>query len=105
MPNYVGDTFEITVSATDFDGSTVVTPTLLGNSGSVEVSIIDPNSDPVVTSQGMTWDSTRELWYYLWESTGQPSSGGQYQYKVQVIGEDGSQATAYGRLNLQTPTF
>lgn len=102
MPLYVGETLEITNSVTDFDGTTIITPTILG-SGSVTVEIVDSDDNVVLQASSMTWDSTRNLWFYRWGTSGMVP--GAYEGKVVLTGVDGSESFQFVRIHLKEPSF
>lgn len=103
MPNYQGETFEITNAATDFDG-TVLTPSMVT---SVAVEIVDSAATPnvVLTTTAMTWDSARALWFYLWDTSQNDIRVGNYQARVTVTGLDNTKSFNYLKLRLAAPRF
>lgn len=93
MTLYAGEEFRITATATDFD-TTVLTE---DNVVSVTVKIYDSALDEVL-DEPMVWDEDEELWYYLWDTTGEDP--GNYRYKVTFVGADGKSSWEWKRTRL-----
>lgn len=103
MANYLGETFEITNLATDFD-ATALTPSKVTG---VTVEIVNAAASPVVVvaNHAMTWDATRALWFYLWDTSLNNVTIGSYTAKVTVVGLDGTKSFSYLKLSLKAVLF
>jgi hypothetical protein len=103
MALYAGETVEVTNAATDFDGATPITPTILG-AGSMRIVIVDAATPPntIVGSSNMAYDSVRALWFYMWAT---PGVAGTYLAKVTATGADGSLAFNFLKIRLKAASF
>ena len=91
---------EITNQGLDFDGATELTPAQIA---SATVEIVDGGLNVIVATSAMTWDATRGLWYFMWDTTGH--AAGAYQAKVVLTGHSGAVSFDYLTIRLTAPKF
>lgn len=104
MASYVGETFEITNTALDFDTS-ALTPAQVTSVVVEVVNATTPTSVQVATA-AMTWDSARGLWFYLWNTAAAtPPAPGSYIARVTLTGLDGTASFGYLKIRLKAPLF
>lgn len=96
MTLYAGESVEVTLEATYFNGNLLI-PDLVTT---VVLSIFDADQNMIATG-GMSWSESESIWLYLWDTTNVPA--GTYVVKVTVNGVAGTKSWEYGKIRLKTP--
>ncbi len=96
-PEYAGDPLEVSDQAKDFDGVTVLSPTV---GASADVAFFDASAVQIGTTAAMTWNGTRQRWIYVWDTAGAHVAPGNYRARVRVYDALGRHTRTWIRIRL-----
>lgn len=94
MPIYAGESLQITMLATDFDGDAIDN----GSAVTVTVSVFDIAGGSVIDEELMTFSPDESLWVYEWDTSTKPP--GNYTSKVTITGLGGTISWEYKTIRL-----
>ena len=101
MTNYAGETFRITTTSEDFEG-TALTP---NDIDSMWITVYDSTGSVLVSTVEMSWSATELLWFYLWTTKTNAATPvnldpGTYRAKVTLVDLDGHENWEFKRIRL-----
>jgi hypothetical protein len=112
MTDYVGETFRVFVSASDFDGSTALAPADIDR---MTVEIRNAAGTVIVEEAEMGYSIEESLWIYIWLTTvdnmtavddgGTALPAGTYWAKYKLIDLDGHPSFEYKKIRLARIRF
>lgn len=100
MTTYAGEVYLITATADDFDDVALTSADI----AAMYCEVFDSEGAEVVASTEMTWDATREWWYYRWVTTTgatpTPIDPGTYRARIVLVDFEDGESIEFKRIRL-----